>query len=309
MTHINRFAALFGTFLNIDELTSSNLRKATLVYKRCTQDDHLTTNLHHLVTDTDASLRKIGVADVIDPLKFIGLLIYQLTHRMAGAHDIANDPKLLRETLAVYGPLEDSPYIDVLFPWLPTPSKLRKIVGYAKLHFTITSAVKKRRVAGRTDTDMLQKLIDEGFSDVMISLVSNRSGSHGKRACLLIPDNQAVIGAILAGVFNTTMATTWNLCCLAENPDRLDEVRAEIDKTVEKHRLSQSERLVDVFQRLSLKDWETEFPLLQLTIKESIRFTMAGAVVRKNISKNDLVIGNTQQVIPKNSLAVSWSIA
>jgi hypothetical protein len=62
------------------------------------------------------SLMKIGVEDIIDPLKFTGLLIYQLTHRMAGAHDIADDPQLLQETLAVYGPLEDSSYVDILFP-------------------------------------------------------------------------------------------------------------------------------------------------------------------------------------------------
>lgn len=275
------------------------------MYKRCTQDDHLMANLHHLVTDTDASLRKIGVADVVDPLKFIGLLIYQLTHRMAGVHDIANDPKLLEETLAIYGPLGDSPYIDVLFPWLPTPSKLQKMLGYAKLHFTIKKVVKKRRVAEKTDTDMLQKTMDEGFSDVMISLVSKLSSSHEKSTCLLISDDQIVIGAILAGVFNTTLATTWNLCCLAENPDRLDEVRTEIDRIIEKHRSSELEHRINIFQRLSLKDWETEFPLLRLTIKESIRFTMAGAVVRKNISKKDLAIGNTQHVIPKNSIAVS----
>ncbi|ETS80478.1 hypothetical protein PFICI_08007 [Pestalotiopsis fici W106-1] len=278
------FMALFGAFLNVDELTSANTRKSSLVYKRCAQEDHLSTNLHHLVTDSDNALRKIGVAGVIDPLKFIGSLIYQLTHRMAGAHDIASDPQLLQKTLNVYGPLEDSPYIDVLFPWLPTPSKLGKMVGYARLHFTIQGIVKKRRAGAKRDTDMLQKTIDEGFSDGMISLI--------------------VIGAILAGVFNTTLATTWNLCCLAKSPAWLAKVKKEVNDTIDRHRLSDSEPLLDVFQRFSLKEWETQFPILQLTIKESIRFTMAGAVVRKNISGKDMSIGGTHQVVPNNSLAI-----
>lgn len=70
------------------------------------------------------------------------------------------------------------------------------------------------------------------------------------------------------------------------------------------HRLSETEPLVDILQRLSLRDWETKFGVLQSTITESIRFTMAGAVVRKNISGKDMKIGNTRYVIPNGSLAI-----
>ncbi|KAK7960439.1 cytochrome P450 6A1 [Apiospora saccharicola] len=279
------FAALFGSFLDISELTKNSMRKCMLVYKRCTQDDHLTANLHHLVADSAARIREMGQGEaVIDPLKFMGLLIYQLTHRMAGAHDIANDPQLLRETWAVYAPLEDSPYVDILFPWLPTPSKLRKVWGYTKLHLTVHRIAKKREAAEKAGTDMLQMLMDEGMSSMIRSL--------------------AVIGAVLAGVFNTTFATTWTLCCLAGNPEWLTRVRAEIDTTISQHRMTEDESLVDIFQRLSLRDWETAFPALQAAMKESIRFTMAGAVVRKNISGQDIKIGGTGRIIPNGSLAI-----
>ncbi|KAK8006972.1 fungal cellulose binding domain containing protein [Apiospora arundinis] len=278
------FAALFGSFLDISELTKNSMRRCMLIYKRCTQDDHLTTNLHRLVTDSDAHVRQMGDLAVINPLKSMGLLIYQLTHRMAGAHDIANDPQLLRDTWAVYAPLEDSPYVDILFPWLPTPSKLQKIWGYTKLHLTISQIAKKRQAGGKADTDMMQMLIDEDMNSMIRSL--------------------AIVGAVLAGVFNTTFATTWNLCCLATNKDWLDRVRSEIDAVVAKRRMTENEPLVDTFQRLSLRDWETKFPVLQSTITESIRFTMAGAVVRKNISGKDLKIGGTRYVIPNGSLAI-----
>lgn len=71
-----------------------------------------------------------------------------------------------------------------------------------------------------------------------------------------------------------------------------------------KHRAAEDEPLVDIFQRLSLRDWETAFPILQAAITESIRFTMAGAVVRKNISGHDLRIGDSVYVIPNGSLAI-----
>ncbi|KAK8022707.1 cytochrome p450 6a1 [Apiospora rasikravindrae] len=278
------FAALFGSFLDISELTKNSMRKCMLIYKRCTQDDHLTTNLHHLVADSNARVSEMGEGKVIDPLKFMGLLIYQLTHRMAGAHDIANDEQLLRETWAVYAPLEDSPYIDILFPWLPTPSKLQKVWGYTKLHLTIHRIAKDRQAARKASSDMLQMLMDEGMSSMIRSL--------------------AIIGAVLAGVFNTTFATTWTLCCLATNPEWLGMVISEINSVVYKHRASDNEPLLDVFHRLSVRDWETQFPVLQAAITESIRFTMAGAVVRKNISGQDLKIGDTGRVIPNGSLAV-----
>lgn len=108
----------------------------------------------------------------------------------------------------------------------------------------------------------------------------------------------------MAGVFNTTFATTWTLCCLATNPKWLSKIRAEIDIVLAKHRVAEDEPLVDIFRRLSLQDWETKFPALQAAITESIRFTMAGAVVRKNISGQDLNIGGTSHVIPKDSLAI-----
>lgn len=163
---------MFGSFLDVSELTKNSIRKCMLVYKRCTQDDHLNANLHHLVADSDARIRELGQGDaVVDPLKFMGLLIYQLTHRMAGAHDVAGDPQLLRETWAVYAPLEDSPYVDILFPWLPTPSKLRKVWGYTKLHLTVHRIAKNRQAAGKAKTDMLQMLMDEGMSSMIRSLV------------------------------------------------------------------------------------------------------------------------------------------
>jgi hypothetical protein len=90
---------------------------------------------------------------------------------------------------------------------------------------------------------MLQREIYEEFSDVMIYLVNYAFKSPLNETELLILNGQIVIGAILAGVFNTTVATTWNLRCLADNPDWLDQVRTEIDETVEKYRSSKAEPL------------------------------------------------------------------
>lgn len=147
-----------------------------LVYKRCTHDDHMSANLRHLVADSAAHMRASDGDAVVDLMQFLGPLLYQLTHRMAGVHDIADDARRLRATWAVYAPLEDSPYVDVLLPWLPTPSKLRKVWGYARLHWTIRDIAQKRAAAGAKarKPDMLQMLIDNGTTSIWRSSVRFR---------------------------------------------------------------------------------------------------------------------------------------
>jgi sterol 14-demethylase len=112
----------------------------------------------------------------------------------------------------------------------------------------------------------------------------------------------------MAGFFNTRLNTVWNLCCIAEDPDWMYKTRAEIDAIIEKHRRSHTESRSDVLYRLTLREWETEFPLLELAMRETLRFTMSSTLVRKNISGRDIKVGDTDEVIPSNSVVVSRGV-
>lgn len=166
-----RFLVLFGSFLNVDGLTNSVARTAMLVYKKCTHDDQMTLNLHHLVNDSDECVRGIGAAGIIDPVDTMGTLIYRLTHRMTGTHDIANSMDLVLKTREVYKPLEESSLFDIWFPLLPTPSKLRRLWGYSRLHWLIQGFVSDRRKSGRVEQDAMQLMMEQKISDSVIALV------------------------------------------------------------------------------------------------------------------------------------------
>ncbi|KAH7123234.1 cytochrome P450 [Dactylonectria estremocensis] len=278
------FLALLGGFLNVDGLTNSYVRLLMLVYKRCTQDEHMTENLHHLINDSHESLKDLGSKPSIDPVDFMASLVYQLTHRMVGTHDIAKSKKLVDSTREIYKPLEESSLFDIWFPLLPTLSKLNKLWGYSRLHWMIQGFVSNRRKTGQVQQDAMQLMIDQGCSSPMISL--------------------AIIGAILAGVFNTSINAAWNLCHLAKDPVWMAKLQSEVDAVIRNHRQSKTEDIADILQRLTLKEWETEFPLLELTIHETLRFTMSGTIVRRNIGNKDVPLGDTGSFIPKNSLAV-----
>ncbi|KAK5994116.1 Cytochrome P450 monooxygenase -like protein [Cladobotryum mycophilum] len=281
---LSGFIALFGNSMNVDSLNNSYMRFFISIYKKCAQDEHLSASLRHLTTDSDACFERIGASNVINPLDVMEKLIYQLTHRVVGTHDVANDPELIENTLAVYRPLEEGSFVDVLFPFLPTPSKISKIWGFTKLHWSMQKIINKRRKSGKKGEDMMQMIIDHGCSDFLTSL--------------------AVIGSMLAGMFNTSSNTVWTLCNLAQEKSWLAKTRAQIDAVLEKRRRTKTETRLETFQRFTLDDWENELSLLHMALKESMRFIMAGTVIRKNISGKDIPLADTGLVIPKDSIAV-----
>lgn len=84
----------------------------------------------------------------------------------------------------------------------------------------------------------------------------------------------------------------------------MERLRSEVDEAIQRHRLQPDESVVDILHRFTLEDWETEFPLLELAMKETMRFTMSGTIVRKNIGGKKVPVGETGSFIPPDGLAV-----
>lgn len=82
-------------------------------------------------------------------------------------------------------------------------------------------------------------------------------------------------------------------------------VRDEVDAAVEKHRQSPEQTPLDVLSSLDIEAWESDFPLIELCLRECIRFQLVGTAFRKNISGKDVPIGNDGEVVPKDAFAVS----
>ncbi|KND87478.1 Obtusifoliol 14-alpha demethylase [Tolypocladium ophioglossoides CBS 100239] len=279
------FAALFASAPKVDHLYDGDLTADfTVLVKRFLNKNRLEANLHHLTTDTDVALRKISTLSAVEPFDLMIGLVYQLTHRTLGSNDVAADPGLLAETLAIYGRMDASSAIEIMFPGLPTPNKLKRIWGGAKLHWVFQKIMDDRRKTGRTEPDAMQAMMDQGDSDVVISSV--------------------IIGALFAGLVNSGFNAAWILCFLSDDAHWYAEMRAEVDAVVSRHRLSADETAADILPRLSMAEWETEFPLIDLGLRDSIRVITPGASIRKNISRKDIKIGDTGWVIPNNAFAV-----
>ncbi|KAG6010364.1 hypothetical protein E4U21_006928 [Claviceps maximensis] len=281
------FAALFSAAPSIDHLYRGQGTVSSHfvgLFKRFTHKDRLEANLPNLVNDCVTSYEDIDVSAPLDPFDALYRLVYKLTLRTLGTNDVADSPKLLEETLNVFMTLDDSSALEVMFPKIPFPSRLSKMWAGAKLHMIFSKIIKDRRKTGRVENDAMQSMMDGGDDEIIISAF--------------------IMAALFAGLINTGVNAAWILLYLGKNQTWYQKVRDEVDASVTKHRYSDQETRVEVLSRLTMSEWEQEFPLIDLCLRESIRLTMPGSTFRKNISGKDVQIGNSDEIIPKDTFAI-----
>ncbi|KAI1364941.1 cytochrome P450 6A1 [Xylaria arbuscula] len=251
-------------------------------------------NLDLLTGDTRAACEALAAAEpskadpdwcVTDPFESFYEIVYQLTMRTVGANDIAENPKLLKHTLSMFDWFEKADsYAKVIFPWLPTLNHYMRLYYGAKLAFIFRDIIEKRKKTGVKGTDALQFLIDRNMS--LASIVGFE------------------IGALFAGQLNSGINAGYLQLYLTQNPEWMARLREEVDGVVAKHRTSPSQSCADVLGTLTIEEWESEFPLIDLALRETIRFCLPGATFRKNMSGHDIPIGDSGEVIPNGAYAI-----
>lgn len=227
---------------------------------------------------------------VMNPFENIYRIVYQLTMRTVGAHEIAEDAELCDKTLALFESIEAAgTATKILFPWMPSVGQMRQLAAGARLYMTLDGIVSKRRKDGVRRDDALQHLMDQDTG--MVQMAS------------------FIIGSLFAGQLNSGVNAAWILVELAQNAEWLARVRAEVAAAVEKHRRDPAQTPADVLDTLDMDAWEAEFPDIDLCLRESIRFELTGCAFRKNVSDHPVVIGGAKnagggaEVVPPGALA------
>ncbi|KAE8359940.1 cytochrome P450 [Aspergillus caelatus] len=247
--------------------------------------DNLVANLLPMIKDTDTTFK-----DVTDPITDTGIvnifeetshIVYQSTMRVIGFNKIADSDELCSTTLKLFQCIENGTSPSrIIFPWLPTPAFLRRLTAGIRLY-----RIFKRLIQVDEDTD-------QRIDDTSQSLA--RSGSPIEEIIGF------VLGTLFASQVNTPICAAWLLVYLATNPHWLNLVRAEIDSVLKKHG-DLDETPHETFGRLHIDVWESEFPLIELCLRECIRLHLAGSAFRRNISGQTVPIGSTGEVIPKDA--------
>ena len=104
---------------------------------------------------------------------------------------------------------------------------------------------------------------------------------------------------------NTVATGAWVLCFLAREPEWYAKVQSEVGQLLAKHKKLDHETAVDLLPRVTLEEWETDLPVLEICLRETIRLKVNGTCVRKNLSGANVPIPGTKEVVPPNAFCVS----
>jgi cytochrome P450 len=245
------------------------------------------TDLPKLLKDTRKRLDDLQKDPKVmtDPFESIYGIVYQLTMRMVGCDDIAEDPVLLAKTLKYYESIDGSATpMAVMYPWLPSPAVVKRTYAASQLYITVNKIVENRKKTGIKGDDPLQYLIDQG--DSMYRII------------------EFIIGALFAGLLNSGINAAWVLTYLANDSHWRSEVRKEVEAVAAKYTTNKDAPLVDQLNDIPFQAWESEFPLIDLCLKDSIRLQALGTAFRKNISNKSIPTGTGDEVIDPGAIVV-----
>lgn len=225
---------------------------------------------------------------ITNPFESIYRIVFRLTIRMVGADDIANDPVLLEQTLKHFEMIDQSATAtSVMFPKFPSPAVLKRTYAGARLYMMVEKIVKQRAESGEKHDDALQYMLDQG--DRMFKII------------------EFIVGALFAGLLNSGINAAYVMCYLATNEEWLAKAREEVRSTAAKYATNLNAPLLHQLDDVPLEAWESEFPVVDLCLKDSIRLNLLGAAFRKNTSGKAIPTGKGNEVIPPNSF-VTYAI-
>lgn len=252
---------------------------------RALRTENLSTNLPYMIRDVRAGIEGIAEAsdELTNPFFSMYAIVFQITFRMLGCTEIADDDALRANTLQLYESLESSAGMSMILTpwWLPTVSRFRRLWNGAKLYITVQKIIEERKKKNIRYKDTLQALIDQGDNEDKIV--------------------RFIISVIYSGQVNTGLNAAYVLCYLATNRLWMQRIRLEVEAVANKYDSDVSKSFWHKLENVPLVAWETEFPLLDLCLRESIRLSLHGAAFRWNSTVHDIPLGHGGENLPSDA--------
>ncbi|KAG9190431.1 hypothetical protein G6011_08519 [Alternaria panax] len=234
-----------------------------------------------LIWDTKEALKAIkndasGRTNLFESLYRI---VFRLTIRVAGPTKIAEDPNRLEDVIKMFEMIDRSTTAtSVIFPKLPWPAIIQRTYAGARLYIMIDNIIKKRAASDERHDDALQHMLDQGDRAVRIV--------------------EFIVGALFAGLINSGINAAWVICYLEASPKWLAKAKDEVCSTAARHAKDLNAPLSDQLDDVPIGAWETEFSVIDMCLRDSLRLNLLGTAFRRNISGKDIPMGNGNEVIP-----------
>lgn len=228
-----------------------------------------------LIEDAWQALEKWGDHGAKDPFTSMHEIVFILSTRMTICREFSEDPKKIQALISIFKRIEAGfTHTSILFPWFPTPVRVKKLVAGIQLYRMISAVVASRRKNDRREDDPLQALMDKGLS---------------------ITETTMLLAMMLfAAIGNTGIVLTWTLLQLEANPEWKELVQNEARQLYE-----DSQAFVDTAKPLlTIASIEKETPVIDRCISETLRILFKGPFIRQNI-EGDIFVD--QKRIPQGA--------
>ncbi|KAI3613103.1 cytochrome p450 [Moniliophthora roreri] len=283
------FKILSGAIPMVRGVTSDlQTKRIALIHKRLAsvqKNEQLSTLIPIILADCRRMMDSWGPSGAFDPFESVYELVFQTTVRTLSCSEISDDPVLVARLKRLYDKLDTGTTpATVLLPWLPTPAMLQKLWATKDIYDIVVAAIKAREQSGVTRNDTLQMLLDN--QDEKLVIVG------------------FIMGLLIAGARATGTTACWLLTFLGGHPEWRARVKAEVEGLVDSTFLPASKdasRLSSRLSMLSLETWESQMPVLDSLIRETLRVAQPHTAMRRNLGPELYIDG---KVIPRDAYVV-----
>ncbi|CAG8038153.1 unnamed protein product [Penicillium salamii] len=217
-----------------------------------------------------------GPEKVLDPCSSIHEVTFQ-TIMATGFFDLSGDLTLSSEFKSLVDVVDSpaNPYM-TWWPWLPNMLMIRKIISVARIYLIVRKQINIRKASGSgvRRNDAVQQMLDDGESTIHIF--------------------GFILGLSLAGARATGTIVSWLIMRLSTNPEWTRTIQTEIRTLLS--RTSQTS-----LSSIALQEWESQTPMLDRCIRETLRTSQPYIAMRRNTGPALTVQGYT---IPTGALVV-----
>ncbi|KAF8493816.1 cytochrome P450 [Gautieria morchelliformis] len=242
--------------------------------RKFVRTDFLEPSLANMLSDSSKDLDPWGSQGVMDPFVSLHKLVFQAVTRFVVGNELANDPRKIETVVNAFHHLQKgSTPASLLFPWFPTPARVRRIFAGFTLYRIISKAIKSRRQTGEFHQDILQTLLDETEEQL---------------------DDTRIMKLLLLSIFaagtNTAPILAWLHIYMDQNAAWKAQVVSEMDSFLAENTGSSSSFL-EALMVVPLGVWEHALPTLEKCLEETIRLRLIGALLRRNVGE-DIMVGS-----------------
>ncbi|KAJ7656668.1 cytochrome P450 [Mycena rosella] len=279
------YALLFGTSPTVRDLQDVDTAEYTaqfllkqftdLLSKERLANGKFCAVFPSLLKDTDRLMAGWSSEGTMDPFKELNDIVFQLTVRLGSCRELAEDLDAVARMSQLLDNLEKAATpAALLLPWLPTAARKAKQKNTRELFALIYSFVETRRAASVRSSDTIDFLLGNGFSTENVV--------------------EFILGLIHAGYINTGMNVGWNLLYIGMHPEWKAKVSAEFRALLATHTdAASTDPIHERLASIPLGAWETELPVVDAGMRETLRMTMGLLALRRNLGGDITMAGRT----------------